>query len=86
MPAPDLHDLSGGVFMATCGRCLRGSMPVPAPHVEHAWGELAKLGWNVYRSSERANAREYPICPKCIADPETIEDAVRAAKSRRKRK
>jgi hypothetical protein len=78
---PELSPVTGGRFEATCGRCLKHSPFIAAVDAAHAWSDLLKIGWSV-----NDKGRPCAICPKCTANPETIDDAAKAAQKRRKKK
>ena len=78
----NVHGLSDGRWQVTCGKCLRTSEPVTADDPEVAWSALQSLGWAHYRATPTSTG--YPICPPCVGTGETIEDAVRAARKKRR--
>ncbi len=86
-PVPDhLTDMfraTGGRWEATCGSCVRPSIPIPAVDAALAWAELVKLGWTL---NDRPGQRRYALCKKCTAERGTIEDAVKEAHKSRKKK
>jgi hypothetical protein len=84
---PDLATVTGGAYEATCGTCLKRSVPVAAVEAERAWDELLKLGWTLYIpvTNPRGTLGARHAGPTW-ANPVTIEDAVRAARRKRKRR
>jgi hypothetical protein len=80
---PDLYKLTGGRFEATCGTCMRSSLPISAVDAEHAWTGLQKIGWTFFRATPTSVG--YARCPSCTANPPSIDDNVRAAHKGRKR-
>jgi hypothetical protein len=81
MAAPHLHTRGDGLYEACCGKCMGRSGDVIAVDPAAAWDALVKLGW-----SSRHPGSGYAVCPACTANPESVDDAVRAAQKRRKRK
>lgn len=75
---PELHIVAGR-YQSTCGKCLRNSVLVRADDPGRAWTELLKVGWAFY-TPPTVTVRGYARCPTCTASPETIDDAVAAAK------
>jgi hypothetical protein len=58
---PHLKVLVGSHYEASCGKCLRSSMPVPGIDAAHAWGELRQIGWTLSTSEGEG----YPLCSSC---------------------
>jgi hypothetical protein len=81
---PDMHPLTDSRWEATCGRCLRHSAPAKAVTPENAWRDLKAIGWSFHVS--QYGGRGYALCPTCTQNPETVDDAVKAAKKGRKRR
>jgi hypothetical protein len=83
-PPTALHiiALTAGRCEATCGRCLKHSIPIPAVSKENAWVDLQRLGWTWF-VSEYGGAG-YCICAKCTKEgpPEVLKRGVRKRKSR----
>jgi hypothetical protein len=81
MSAKDLRPTSDGRFYAVCGKCLASSDFVPAVDADAAWVAFVSAGW-----STNAGGWPYPVCPKCTANPRTLEERVKSAHKSRKRK
>jgi hypothetical protein len=60
---PHLNALAGSCYEASCGKCLRSSMPVPGIDAAHAWGELQQIGWTL--STSTPEAEPHPLCSSC---------------------
>lgn len=81
---PDMHAMTESRWEATCGRCLRHSAPVKATTSENAWHDLKAIGWTYHVS--QYGGRGYALCTTCTAAGETVDDAVKAASKKRKRR
>jgi hypothetical protein len=79
-----LHQIDGGAWQATCGRCLARSAPIIVSSKDVAWTELTIQGWSVYKFQPHATG--YAICPECSGKPWSADDSVKRAVSRRKRR
>jgi hypothetical protein len=78
----ELQTLRDGSFRIICGKCLHHSDPLVAVSANEAWAQFIADGWTLFRAEEIAHGRSYPICAKCTASPNTIDDAVRRARKR----
>jgi hypothetical protein len=87
---PELLALTDGRFEAMCDRCTRRSAAVAATTPADAWDEMLKLGWSSYEPivvpRQGGASGRHAVCASCTAYPETIEDAVRAARKARHRR
>jgi hypothetical protein len=52
----------GGRYQATCSKCERTSVPVPATNAETAVSALERIGWT---ERVEADGGHVTLCPKC---------------------
>jgi hypothetical protein len=63
----NIRPITGGRWEATCGKCLKTSIPVLAVDAAHAWVDLQALGWIHYVSDYGGSG--YCICKSCAQAP-----------------
>jgi hypothetical protein len=85
---PALIALEGGRFEAVCATCSRRSPAVHATSTAGAWAGLAETGWTAWMAVEPRTlaAQLRPRCPVCSRTPNTIADAVTAARKNVRRR
>jgi hypothetical protein len=79
-----MHAMTDSRWTATCGRCLRNSAAVKATSPENAWRDLKAIGWTYHVS--QFGGRGYALCKTCTASGETVENAVKKATKRRRKR
>lgn len=79
-----MHAVTGGRYEATCGRCLKNSIAIPATSPANAWTDLVRLGWS--HCFPEGNRTGYALCPTCTKEPFSVEDAVKKAHKKRKKR
>jgi hypothetical protein len=83
-PLPEIRALTESRWEATCGKCLRHSVPVPATSPENAWATLKALGWSYYVS--KYGGRGYALCKTCTQSPPDSDADAREVRRKRKRR
>jgi hypothetical protein len=88
VPVPELVMLERGRFDAVCATCTRRSPAVHAVDTTGAWEKLVETGWTAWMAVEPRTlaAQLRPRCPMCSRTPQTIADALTAARKNMRRR